>query len=266
MRHGPHHVAQKSTTVSPSCCSTSLLEVRVGHCHLRSTSLRSPRRRLPGSAPRIRIQRRQPLLTSATDHDRHPSPRHAHRPHRHRRRARSTRSCPSTATCSACPRSRSTTPTARASPASPPANRSSSCSRPRSADTPIGKFVAKRGPGIHHICFAVDDLDGTLARCRAGRRPAHRRGAAPRRRREAHRVPAPERHRWRARRAHRAADALDWRRCYLLAEIADGLHVAAANVPAIRRAREQEVRSCAREFPSSGRRSASARRRPRRRR
>ena len=35
------------------------------------------------------------------------------------------------------------------------------------SDSPIGKFVAKRGPGIHHICFAVDDLDGTLARCRA---------------------------------------------------------------------------------------------------
>jgi methylmalonyl-CoA/ethylmalonyl-CoA epimerase len=34
-------------------------------------------------------------------------------------------------------------------------------------DSPIGKFVAKRGPGIHHICFAVDDLDGTIARCRA---------------------------------------------------------------------------------------------------
>jgi methylmalonyl-CoA/ethylmalonyl-CoA epimerase len=34
-------------------------------------------------------------------------------------------------------------------------------------DSPIGKFVAKRGPGIHHICFAVDDLDGTLSRCRA---------------------------------------------------------------------------------------------------
>lgn len=33
-------------------------------------------------------------------------------------------------------------------------------------ESPIGKFVAKRGPGIHHICFAVDDLDGTLARCR----------------------------------------------------------------------------------------------------
>ena len=36
-----------------------------------------------------------------------------------------------------------------------------------SADTPIGKFIAKRGPGIHHICFAVHDLDDTLARCRA---------------------------------------------------------------------------------------------------
>jgi methylmalonyl-CoA/ethylmalonyl-CoA epimerase len=37
----------------------------------------------------------------------------------------------------------------------------------KSDDSPIGKFVAKRGPGIHHVCFAVDDLDGTLARCRA---------------------------------------------------------------------------------------------------
>ncbi len=37
----------------------------------------------------------------------------------------------------------------------------------QSPDSPIGKFVARRGPGIHHICFAVDDLDGTLDRCRA---------------------------------------------------------------------------------------------------
>lgn len=35
------------------------------------------------------------------------------------------------------------------------------------ADSPIGKFVASRGPGIHHVCFAVDDLDATLGRCRA---------------------------------------------------------------------------------------------------
>lgn len=37
----------------------------------------------------------------------------------------------------------------------------------KSPDTPIGKFVAKRGSGIHHICFVVDDLDATLARCAA---------------------------------------------------------------------------------------------------
>ena len=37
----------------------------------------------------------------------------------------------------------------------------------QSSDSPIGRFVAKRGPGIHHICFAVDDLDGVLERCRA---------------------------------------------------------------------------------------------------
>jgi methylmalonyl-CoA/ethylmalonyl-CoA epimerase len=36
----------------------------------------------------------------------------------------------------------------------------------RSPDSPIGKFVAKRGPGIHHICFAVDNLNATLDRCR----------------------------------------------------------------------------------------------------
>ena len=36
----------------------------------------------------------------------------------------------------------------------------------QSADSPIGKFVAKRGPGIHHVCFTVDDLDATLTRCR----------------------------------------------------------------------------------------------------
>jgi methylmalonyl-CoA/ethylmalonyl-CoA epimerase len=35
------------------------------------------------------------------------------------------------------------------------------------SDSPVGKFLAKRGPGIHHLCFAVDDLDATLARCKA---------------------------------------------------------------------------------------------------
>ena len=34
-------------------------------------------------------------------------------------------------------------------------------------DSPIARFLEKRGPGIHHICMAVDDLDGMLDRCRA---------------------------------------------------------------------------------------------------
>lgn len=28
----------------------------------------------------------------------------------------------------------------------------------------LGKFLAKRGEGIHHICFEVDDIEGVLAR------------------------------------------------------------------------------------------------------
>ncbi|HEX9009566.1 MAG TPA: methylmalonyl-CoA epimerase [Holophagaceae bacterium] len=28
---------------------------------------------------------------------------------------------------------------------------------------PIGKFLAKRGPGIHHVCFEVDDIDAVVA-------------------------------------------------------------------------------------------------------
>lgn len=31
-------------------------------------------------------------------------------------------------------------------------------------DTPVGKFLAKRGPGVHHIAFRVDDLETELAR------------------------------------------------------------------------------------------------------
>jgi methylmalonyl-CoA/ethylmalonyl-CoA epimerase len=34
-------------------------------------------------------------------------------------------------------------------------------------DSPIARYLEKRGPGIHHICFSVDDLDATLDRCRA---------------------------------------------------------------------------------------------------
>lgn len=38
---------------------------------------------------------------------------------------------------------------------------------PQSADSPVAKFLARRGPGIHHLCFRVADLDAALARCRA---------------------------------------------------------------------------------------------------
>ena len=38
---------------------------------------------------------------------------------------------------------------------------------PESPDTPVGRFLAKRGPGIHHICIKVHDLEHALARCRA---------------------------------------------------------------------------------------------------
>jgi methylmalonyl-CoA epimerase len=45
---------------------------------------------------------------------------------------------------------------------------------PLSADSPVGKFLEKRGPGIHHICFRVDDLDAQLARLqRQGFRLVH---------------------------------------------------------------------------------------------
>ncbi|MBI3790027.1 MAG: methylmalonyl-CoA epimerase [Gemmatimonadetes bacterium] len=38
---------------------------------------------------------------------------------------------------------------------------------PAQPGSPIDKFIEKRGPGIHHVCLYVDDLEGTLARCKA---------------------------------------------------------------------------------------------------
>ncbi len=37
---------------------------------------------------------------------------------------------------------------------------------PEAPDSPVAKFIAKRGPGIHHICYRVPDLDRALERCR----------------------------------------------------------------------------------------------------
>jgi methylmalonyl-CoA/ethylmalonyl-CoA epimerase len=35
--------------------------------------------------------------------------------------------------------------------------------RPLSEDTPVGKFLAKKGPGIHHVAYQVTDVEATLA-------------------------------------------------------------------------------------------------------
>jgi methylmalonyl-CoA epimerase len=47
-------------------------------------------------------------------------------------------------------------------------------------DTPVGRFLAKRGPGIHHVAYEVDDVGAALAELAAGGAelidPAPRRG------------------------------------------------------------------------------------------
>ena len=37
---------------------------------------------------------------------------------------------------------------------------------PLGPDTPVGKFLAKKGPGIHHVAYQVTDIDATLAALR----------------------------------------------------------------------------------------------------
>ena len=38
---------------------------------------------------------------------------------------------------------------------------------PLGPDTPVGRFLAKRGPGMHHVAFAVDDVGAALRRAAA---------------------------------------------------------------------------------------------------
>jgi len=33
---------------------------------------------------------------------------------------------------------------------------------PLGPDTPVGKYLAKKGPGLHHVAYAVSDIDATL--------------------------------------------------------------------------------------------------------
>ncbi|MCB0864322.1 MAG: methylmalonyl-CoA epimerase [Solirubrobacterales bacterium] len=34
--------------------------------------------------------------------------------------------------------------------------------RPLGPDTPVGKYLAKKGPGLHHVAYAVGDIKATL--------------------------------------------------------------------------------------------------------
>lgn len=36
--------------------------------------------------------------------------------------------------------------------------------RPLGPETAVGKFLARKGPGLHHVAYAVDDIDATLGR------------------------------------------------------------------------------------------------------
>ena len=38
---------------------------------------------------------------------------------------------------------------------------------PLGPDTPVGKFLAKRGPGMHHVAYQVPDIEAALASLRA---------------------------------------------------------------------------------------------------
>ena len=39
--------------------------------------------------------------------------------------------------------------------------------KPTVADSGVARFLEKRGPGIHHMCFEVDDIEATLEQLRA---------------------------------------------------------------------------------------------------
>ena len=38
---------------------------------------------------------------------------------------------------------------------------------PTGEDTPVGRFITQRGPGMHHIAFEAEDLSATLDRLEA---------------------------------------------------------------------------------------------------
>ena len=63
--------------------------------------------------------------------------------------------------------------------------------KPLGPETAVGKFVAAKGTGLHHVAYAVEDIDATLPR----RHPPDRRRAPGRHPRQPHRLPSPPLHR-----------------------------------------------------------------------
>ena len=41
--------------------------------------------------------------------------------------------------------------------------------QPLGPETVVGRFIAKRGEGLHHVAYRVDDIDATLAALEDGR-------------------------------------------------------------------------------------------------
>jgi methylmalonyl-CoA/ethylmalonyl-CoA epimerase len=39
--------------------------------------------------------------------------------------------------------------------------------RPLAGDTPVGKFLAARGPGLHHVAYQVPDIEAALEKLKA---------------------------------------------------------------------------------------------------
>ncbi|GAB4492418.1 MAG: methylmalonyl-CoA epimerase [Anaerolineales bacterium] len=39
--------------------------------------------------------------------------------------------------------------------------------QPTSDDSGLAKYLAKRGPGMHHVCLEVDDIEGMMAQLKA---------------------------------------------------------------------------------------------------
>ena len=38
--------------------------------------------------------------------------------------------------------------------------------RPLGPDTPVGKYLERKGPGLHHVAYAVEDIDAALEELR----------------------------------------------------------------------------------------------------